>query len=100
MLMADGRVTPGSVGIALVVLGADTVVVLFRARAVERVLEKVGRELRMTPEKRSDPRVHDLLWRALCDLSRIATRTGNSGARERLGRNALWLALNTPGGEV
>jgi hypothetical protein len=100
MLATDGTVAPGWVGIALVVPGTDTVVVVFRARAVERVLDKVGRELKMPPEKRSDPGVHRLLWRALCDLSRIATRTGNSGAPERLGRNALWLALNTPGGEV
>ena len=99
-LTRDGRAAPGWVGVALLVPGAGTSVVAFRADRIERLMADVERSLRMTPQARDNPGTHAALWRAVLDLARIVSRQGDLGARERLGRHALWLALNAPGGEV
>ena len=99
ILTPDGRVRAGWVGIAMLVPDKGATVVAFRADRVERVLAKVGRDLRMTQAAQDNPRTHATLWLAVFDLAQAVDRVGGPHAHERLGRIALWLVLHTPGGE-
>lgn len=100
VLTRDGRVTAGRVGIALVVPGIDPLVMAFEADTVERLVAEVDRSLKMTEAGRNNPAVHAGLWRAVLDLTRRIGREDSFTPRERLGRNALWLMLNKPGGDI
>ena len=72
----------------------------FEAATVERLVGEVDRSLRMTAASRADPSVHTALWRAVFDLARKTGREDSLAPHERLGRNALWLMLNKPGGDI
>ena len=100
MMTRDGQMAAGWVGVALVVPGTTTTVLAFKGGAVDRLLLDAERSLRMTPEARGNPGTHAALWRAVLDLARMVGRQGGTVGRERLGRYALWLALNAPGGGV
>jgi hypothetical protein len=99
ILTPDGRVRAGWIGIAMLVPDKAAMVVAFPADKVERVLAGAGRALKMTKAAQDNPRTHATLWLAVFDLAQAPDRVGGPHARERLGRMALWLVLNTPGGE-